>query len=281
MKLTRKQLGRIICEELSSHGTLLEFVDSEGTPEIAGRIRDMARQWKRDDGTQIRQKDPEAEALLRDIWDSAGWEDQGYSQPWSAATISTAASVGPTGWPTGATVVAHNEYQTAGYANRENWFKGLPLNAKSSRGNTFDGWIAFRPEEFDPKEGDIPCAGRDGAAGSSFEKLGTSRLPTHCDVCLDDGCNQVAGGNIRLDGDDDDADTTLGIRNRKSGTVMYITREPEPFADLPIDWKLEFLDELPSDIKASVEAEADGQDPGISESAQLLRNFIRCEIARK
>ena len=63
------------------------------------------------------------------------------------------------------------------------------------------GWliIAERPAAYAPQPGDLICAGRDAAAGLTYDQLPVEHFPAHCGIVVDTsvpGQISIIGGNV-------------------------------------------------------------------------------------
>ena len=175
MKITQSQLRYLIVEIIAT---------SSGNPTIRQRAATLKQKW---DALPIKntkrpEADPAAKKFLRSLWDktehpwakSKGFTTGGEGDPaekaWSAATISTIVD------DDAVKSIRHSDYRDAAWQRRKRW------NAAHDDEKPDIKFVAFKPGEIEPKAGDIRCYKRTGG--------------THCDICMDDNCKTVVGGNI-------------------------------------------------------------------------------------
>jgi len=179
MKITRKQLRQIIREAA--------IATSQGDAGVRNRARQLKSRWDSLDiqNTRRPEADDAAEDFLRGLWDNTesswaknkGLTTGGKGDPagpaWSAATISTIVD------DEKVKSIRHSDYRKGGQERRKQWDSADPDAAKNIE------WVAFEPDELEPMAGDLRCCKRIGG--------------THCDICMDAGCTQVVGGNVKDD----------------------------------------------------------------------------------
>jgi hypothetical protein len=220
MKLSRRQLRRLIQEEKKS----LDIV-TRPFAAAADVGRELKKKWGDKDD-----KNPEVRDMMSDLWKNSSVSKEQADPdhkdfvgdpkitdkwPWSAATISTMFADDPefksskTG-RIGKGSAAHADYMKAAYFHRQKWDKGEdPTGSKKG----YDNFVAFKPSEYGGMTGDITCYSR--GSGNGWNDIGDEN---HCDVCLDDGCNQVVGGNIS---------DKLTVRSNPGDASMIITKHPQ------------------------------------------------------
>lgn len=228
MKLCEKHLQEMI--DHIKKEIITEKIKSEPFARAADVGMRLKQDWK-----ETTDKDPEARELLGDLWkntsvevsqadpeskDFVGHPKVTDNWPWSAATISTMYADDPEfkGHRTGRAgkgSAAHADYMKAAMDNRKKWIKG---EDPSGSPYGYKGFVAFRPKEYMGKKGDIVCTPR--GSGDGWNNIGKKN---HCDVCLDDACADVVGGNI---------DDKLTIRSRPKGITMVITKNPEKVSEV-------------------------------------------------
>ena len=202
MKITRSQIRRIINEMINEDLSEV-LAHSSGDTGIRDRAKKLKQQW---DSLGIKTKrnpesDKAAKSFLRSLWDNTGssWAKPygtgGKKDPagpaWSAATISTIVD------DPKVRSIRHSDYRKGAKKRRKVWDK-LPDNEKQDV-----EFVAFKPKEVETRPGDLRCYPRTGG--------------THCDICMDDGCTHIVGGNVEDD---------LASRNSSQAPKadMYIVR---------------------------------------------------------
>ena len=126
-------------------------------------------------------------------------------KPWSGAFLSYALD----GDPDFAGTKLHKDYMKGAALNRFLWDEGnsgddlQSMGRKGSSKNRPDkfykGYVAFRPEEYSPDIGDLVCNPRGKSGYINFDptkKRFKAGSGNHCDICIDPGCKNIAGGNV-------------------------------------------------------------------------------------
>jgi len=91
--------------------------------------------------------------------------------------------------------------------------------AKTARDNgDTTGFVAFKPDEIQPREGDLVCRPREGS-GNGWSRIGRKN---HCDVFV--GGGQMIGGNID--------DTSKKAAYNKDRATMIIRKDPGDYSSL-------------------------------------------------
>lgn len=131
----------------------------------------------------LREKDPDAQPLLKEYWKATGLPFPGPEQAWSAAFVSWVVqnSTTPNALPPAG---AHIYYARAAYLNR----------GKAGK------YGAYRPDEVPLSAGDIILWGRDGVPFTFDDITDRKRdfIPTHGDVVTEVSNAQatIVGGNV-------------------------------------------------------------------------------------
>lgn len=227
MKLCKKHLVELI-QMLGKDILSEKKINSEPYADAAAVGMRLKQDW-----AETTDKDPEARELLGDLWKntsvSAKQADPESKEfvgdpkitdkwPWSAATISAMYKGDPdfkshrSGVGKGS--AAHADYMKAARDNRKAWDKG-----KEPAGSPYGykGFVAFKPSEYQGKKGDIACSPR--GSGDGWSNIGKTN---HCDVCLDDKCGDVVGGNL---------EDKLKIRSKPKEVSMIITKNPKKISE--------------------------------------------------
>jgi hypothetical protein len=229
MKITRYQLKSLIQQSLNEKKTIKTLKGKKIVSQPYAAAADVGmrlkQKWQEKTDT-----DPKVRRLMGDLWKNTSVSDaqadpenkeefigdpkRTDNWPWSAATISTMYAGDPNFKShrsgTGKGSASHADYMKAAYDNRLTWLKG---KGTSSSKYKYPGFVAFKPSEYTGKKGDIVCTPR--GSGDGWKNVGNTN---HCDVCLDDACSSVVGGNI---GD------KLTIREKPAGISMVITKNPK------------------------------------------------------
>ena len=246
MVITKEKLRELINEVIAKSSRPAETSNAAGIAKIEAEWWDGPVIDKRTKKPRRRhEKDydsaPEVKDRLNKYWKQSHSSFTGYKKPWSAAFISHAFKDDPDF--TGSKV--HVDYMKGAAMNRFLWDKEQETSSMSRKGKdrpdrpdkVYNGYVAFKPDEYNPDIGDIVCNPRGKGGYLSFDpssekvSIGSSN---HCDVCLDANCQTVTGGNIGGDvckdfksrGLSDDDGCTSRVKP-KGDYKMIITKNPE------------------------------------------------------
>ena len=223
MRLCDKHLRELIRYRLIQEKKLKKKVVSSPYSGAADVIKNLAQAWGIKD-----ENSPEGQKIISALWKQANVKPSesdikskdyvGKKWPWSAATISTAFA-GDSDFRGAA---AHRAYMKGSKENRKAWIKQGMKNADQLSSRGYKGYVAFKRGEYAPKTGDLICNPR-GKSGNPWSSVGDEN---HCDICVDDACTQVGGGNTTNSAGKADM---LAVKKRGPITrsTMIITKNPK------------------------------------------------------